>query len=584
MADREFLLKIVGDVTGAQKAIDTLDRDVQGFKTSASGIGKAVVGALSIAAIAKFGTDIVDAASSQEQALGAVNSVFGEYADKMSNFGDQTASQIGLSKTAFLDLATVTGALLKNAGLPLDKVTGSTLRLTNQAADMAAMFGGTVEDAMSAINSGLKGEADPLEKYGISLKASAIEAKALAMGLVDAEGKVTDQGKAMARMELIYEQAADSTGTFAAESGTLAGQTAIMKAQFADLQADLGAKLLPVFVKVMGVIRGLVEFVTANQSWLVPLIGGIAAIALGMWAWTAATAAWATATTIATAIQTAFNFVMALNPIALVVLAIVALVAAIVVAYKNVGWFRDLVDKAFDAIVGAFNWLKDAGETAIRAIVRAFDWIVDKAGVVGGLISTAVALYTWPFRTAYDIIVGIFKALPQAFTNVLNAVSFALGWVWSIISAPFQTAIDLVKGIISGLGTAWQTVVDGVKSALNGIATAIKAPFKTAFDGIKAIWNSTVGGFSFKVPGWIPGVGGKGFSIPEMAAGGIVTKPMIALLGEAGPEAVIPLDGSHALGGGNVTINVYALTANAEVGRKVHEALREYDRMRGTAA
>jgi SLT domain-containing protein len=67
-----------------------------------------------------------------------------------------------------------------------------------------------------------------------------------------------------------------------------------------------------------------------------------------------------------------------------------------------------------------------------------------------------------------------------------------------------------------------------------------------------------------------------------MAQGGIVNRPTIALIGEAGPEAVIPL--SKAGGLGNVTINVYALTANAEVGRKVFEALQEYNRTTGKVA
>ena len=80
----------------------------------------------------------------------------------------------------------------------------------------------------------------------------------------------------------------------------------------------------------------------------------------------------------------------------------------------------------------------------------------------------------------------------------------------------------------------------------------------------------------------MPGIGGKGWSIPKMARGGIVTRPTIALIGEAGPEAVVPLGASS--GFGNVTINVYALTANAEVGRKVWEALREYERINGRSA
>ncbi|MGN1299966.1 MAG: hypothetical protein ACI4VC_01275, partial [Clostridia bacterium] len=59
------------------------------------------------------------------------------------------------------------------------------------------------------------------------------------------------------------------------------------------------------------------------------------------------------------------------------------------------------------------------------------------------------------------------------------------------------------------------------------------------------VWNNTVGKISFEVPDWIPGMGGKGFSvpkIPEFATGGIVNKDMIARVGEAGPEAITPIN------------------------------------------
>ena len=121
---------------------------------------------------------------------------------------------------------------------------------------------------------------------------------------------------------------------------------------------------------------------------------------------------------------------------------------------------------------------------------------------------------------------------------------------------------------------------------MSGVANTIKGPFEVAFRAIKWLWNSTIGGFGFSVPSWVPGIGGKGWHIPEMAKGGIVTRPTIALLGEAGREAVIPLDGPNAVKAAQPTqviINVYALTANAEVGRRVWDSLQEYERISGKA-
>jgi hypothetical protein len=97
---------------------------------------------------------------------------------------------------------------------------------------------------------------------------------------------------------------------------------------------------------------------------------------------------------------------------------------------------------------------------------------------------------------------------------------------------------------------------------------------KTIFNGIAKLWNNTFGKLSFKVPSWVPGIGGNGFDIPDipmLAAGGIVTGPTLAMIGEAGPEAVIPLDRMGSMGGNNVTINVQGADPNAVV-----DALRTY--------
>ena len=79
-----------------------------------------------------------------------------------------------------------------------------------------------------------------------------------------------------------------------------------------------------------------------------------------------------------------------------------------------------------------------------------------------------------------------------------------------------------------------------------GMGEGIKNAFKEAFNAIARLWNSTVGQLSFSIPDWVPfGVGGKSWNapkIPEFAEGGIVTRPTIGLIGEAGDhEAVIPL-------------------------------------------
>jgi hypothetical protein len=133
----------------------------------------------------------------------------------------------------------------------------------------------------------------------------------------------------------------------------------------------------------------------------------------------------------------------------------------------------------------------------------------------------------------------------------------------------------------------FKTIVDTTFGAIKWWITNVTIPLfdtlfttvKTVFNGIATVWNNTVGKLSFKVPGWVPGIGGKGFDVPDipmLANGGIVSSPTLAMIGEAGPEAVIPLDKMGTMGT-NVTIHVNGGDPNAVVA-----ALRTYMRQNGS--
>lgn len=132
----------------------------------------------------------------------------------------------------------------------------------------------------------------------------------------------------------------------------------------------------------------------------------------------------------------------------------------------------------------------------------------------------------------------------------------------------FRKIVDLV---FSGL--KWY-----IGQAINQFQTMLGV-VKTVFNGIAWLWNNTIGKLSIKIPD-IPGLPGRGqsFSIPKipmLAQGGIIDRATLAVVGESGPEAVIPLDKLSSMGygggGNNVTINVQGADPQAVV-----DALRTY--------
>lgn len=203
------------------------------------------VAAVGVAAVVG-GKKAIDAYSDLSESLNAVDKIFGKSQDKIIKWGKANANSFGLSRSAFHSLAVPLGAGLKNAGLSLDATSTHTIKLTERASDMASVFNTEVSDALEAIQAGLRGEADPLEKFGVGLSAAKVEARALADTGKKVAKELTDQERMLARINLIMDQTNDTAGDFRNTSGELANAQRIAAARSEDLAAKIGKQLAPV--------------------------------------------------------------------------------------------------------------------------------------------------------------------------------------------------------------------------------------------------------------------------------------------------------------------------------------------------
>ena len=595
---REYVLKIVADVRDAVKGVDDVATKTQSMKSTMLGIGKSVAAGMAVGAVVEFGRASVQAAADADDAMDAISASFGGAGQSIIDFSKTTAERMGMSADQYQMMAAETGNLLQSVGLSADDAAKRTITMSERAADMGAIWGTSTAEAMEAIDKAMMGQTKGLQKFNVKISSAEIEARAMAAGYVDAAGKVTDAGKAIAAQELILEKTANVQGAYAENSKDLGSQQDIMRAKMRDLQAEIGGKLLPIIVQLMQAVQPLLNFIADNIQWLLPLAGIIAGIAAAIKVWTLA--------------QGALNLVMMANPIGLIVAAVAAFIAILVIAYQKVDWFRNAVDAMGRAAVDAFNWVKDAAVTAfnwikdnwplllailtgpfgaaVAIIVKNWDSIVDffrgLPEKLGRVLAPVVDAITYPFKVAWNSVEYVAKLITNVWNWVVDSIRWLFGQVWNIITWPFNQAWGVVEYVAKRFVGVWQWFVDSLRWLFGGVYDIITWPFRRAMDAIKWLWNTTIGGFGFTVPSWIPLVGGKGFRIPEMASGGIVTRPTIALIGEAGPEAVIPLSSGTSVpvaSAAPVTINVYALTANAEVGRQIWNALREYERVSGRA-
>jgi phage-related protein len=193
------------------------------------------------------------------------------------------------------------------------------------------------------------------------------------------------------------------------------------------------------------------------------------------------------------------------------------------------------------------------------AIYKHWDEVKNVLGQVGQWIYDNVITPIGNFMKALiDSIISSFKFLFSIAEGIFTAL---LG----IIIAPFETLWDTVKNVFNGV----QTILQGISNVFKGIFTGdmkttlegFKQIFKRVFDSLwsiaKAPLNLIIRGINwlikgankihFDTPDWVPGIGGKTFGInipqiPLLAKGGVISQPTQAIIGEAGREAVVPLE------------------------------------------
>jgi len=203
--------------------------------------------------------------------------------------------------------------------------------------------------------------------------------------------------------------------------------------------------------------------------------------------------------------------------------------------------------------------------------------------IVGAIAGVSAAVLLFNAAVSIATLVNTLFALSLTAAQIAMVGFITLG-VAVVIAAlvALYFKFDIVRKIVD---TVFQGMLKGGKAVFDGLTTYFGAIFniyKTLFNGIAKLWNSTVGKLAFNIPSWVPVIGGKSFEVPEipmLANGGIVTSPTLAMIGEKGPEAIIPLSGPNAgigMGGNTVNINVNGADPQAVV-----DALRRYQRMNG---
>ena len=243
-------LKSVFDDSGVRQAQQELGNLGRGIGISLAAVGAAT--AVAGAAIIRFGSNSVQAASTLNESLNAVSVAYGSASESIVKLGEDSATRLGVTQSAFNAAAVRFSAFAERVVGTGGDVAGFVDDITTRAADFASVFNIDVAEALQTFQSGLAGEAEPLKRFGINLLDSEVKAYALRTGLARVGKEMTEQQKVQARYGLLMEATSKTAGDFANTSGGLANQQRILAASFEDLQAEVGTALLPVIAEATG--------------------------------------------------------------------------------------------------------------------------------------------------------------------------------------------------------------------------------------------------------------------------------------------------------------------------------------------
>ena len=208
----------------------------------------------------------ITAASNLQETVSKNRIIFGDSAKSVESFAKTAASTFGQSQQQALDAAGTFAIFGKAAGLGAQDLVNFSTDFTVLASDMASFSNTSPEEAITAIGAALRGEAEPIRKYGVLLNDNTLKQRASTLGIYDGTGALTAQQKILATQAEILAQTSDAQGDFERTSGGLANKTRTLNAEYKNLSATIGAQLLPVATDGAIVLGKVLSVATAKSS------------------------------------------------------------------------------------------------------------------------------------------------------------------------------------------------------------------------------------------------------------------------------------------------------------------------------
>ena len=546
----------VSEFTAAMGEARTEMSSVEAQGTSSfdklAGFGKAALFGLGAAAVG-VGVLGVEMADKFEQSHAKLETAL---KNAGSSF-DQFSSQIDVAQKS-MEAYGYTNAQTQEALANLTTATKDPKKALDDlslAADLAKYKHIDLADAATAVARASEGNTRALKQLGIDLPVASTNAAQLAKAH-DALSAATDKasaflkvhsdavdssskyhaayetllGKVSAAQQAVNDKSSAGTeimkgladaigGQAAAQAETFSGKMQALKATSEDVAKNIGMALIPILEQLALAIKSVIDWFTQHKAIAEAVgivIGTVLVAAIGAYL----------ASLAKSAIESTINFAKMIAGWIATGAAATASAAETVAAGIAANLATGGMVLAIGLVVAAIAYLATHwSETwqGIQDVIKvAWDWIKEKVDWIWNLFTT------------------------------VSPLGIALKWladnwkeIWDGIKTATSAAWDFIEGIVNTIGNGIKSMIGLIKAEINGLISLVNKAIQ-AIDAIHVTLPFGMGTIGFNIP-----------TIPLLAEGGIVTKPTLAMIGEAGSEAVIPLSKMGNMGGGiNVVVNV----------------------------
>ncbi|MCX4547278.1 phage tail tape measure protein [Streptomyces sp. NBC_01500] len=493
------------DATNAQlQSIATKMSDVATTFGTDMGTQTQAVSALMKNGLAKNAGDALDVITVGMQKLGPnaddLLDTFQEYPRQLQKLGLDAKTSMGLFSQGLQGGARDTDIIADS----LKEFSIRSIDMSSTSRDAYKSLGLNAKEMEQKIAKGGKGAQEGLQQVLDKLRAmkDPVKRNAAAVGLFGTQAE--DLGDALFKMD--PSKAVDAigkTGGAAKKMGdTLrSGPMQQLKVFQRTLQQGLvnvlAKYVVPQFINAAKYGKAAFAWAKDNQAWLLPFAAGVGAIATAVGIYVGTVKLISVVTRVWAAAQAALNFVLNMNPIGLIILALVGLAAAIYVAWTRSETFRSIVMACWAGIQTAALY---AWNNVLKPVFNSFGVVVrwlygTIIKPVFGLIAIAFKVWWFTTRTIFAVVTTIFKALgATALWLYNNAIKPAFNWIADKVKWVYHSIIkpqfDAVRAVLRVVGDAFKSLYNSsIKPVANWIADKVKWVYrngvKPSFDAIK---------------------------------------------------------------------------------------------------